>query len=289
MFEKRELVLTAKMLRKNPLSIVGSIIVVAFLATAIVSALGGSKVTPYDPFRINLDEMTQAPSKEHLFGTDQLGRDILSRLIFGVPEDLEIAVVIVAVSIFIGLLLGAVAGYHGRRIDEILMRTTDLFFAFPTVVLALAVSMALVPGVVNLTIALIIVWWPVYARIARAESISVTEKPYVEAARAAGLSSWQIIGTHVVPNIISPLLIYATLDLGMVIIYASVLSYLGLGVQPPYPEFGRMVYEGQTLLRCAWWVSIIPGVILFIVVVGFSLLGDALRDTLDPRMRKFIK
>jgi peptide/nickel transport system permease protein len=286
LFDKKELFLSLKIFRKNPISVAGLIIVVATLVISLAVTIGGSQVTPYNPYEIHLDGSFQAPSTEHLLGTDELGRDILSRIIFGIPLDLEVALIIVTASVMIGLGLGSIAGFYGGRLDEILMRTTDIFLSFPVIVLALALSMALGPGIPNLIKALIIVWWPVYARMARADTMSVKENQYVETARTAGLGSLEIIRTHIIPNIISPLLVYATLDVGMVIIYASVLSYLGLGAQPPTPECGRMVYEGQNFLRSSWWISILPGIALFIIVVGFCLLGDALRDSMDPRMRR---
>ncbi|MFI5449753.1 MAG: ABC transporter permease [Candidatus Bathyarchaeia archaeon] len=285
-FDRKELFINLKIFRKNPLSLVGLVIVAATFVIALAVSIGGTRVTPYDPLTIHLDAAFQTPSTEHFLGTDELGRDILSRVLYGIPIDLEIGLIIVAVSAIIGLSLGSIAGFYGGRLDEILMRTTDVFLSFPVIVLALAISMALGPGIPNLIKALIMVWWPVYARLARADAMSARENQYVENARTAGLGSLEIIGTHIIPNIISSILVYATLDLGLVIIYASVLSYLGLGAQPPTPECGRMVYEGQIFLRSAWWVSIMPGIVLFIIVVGFCLIGDAVRDSMDPRMRR---
>lgn len=286
LFEKKELFITLRILRRNPLSIVGSIIVAAFVVMALAAVLAGDKITPYNPYQIVLPRRLQPPSWTHPFGTDQLGRDVFSRVIIGAPIDLAIALIVVAASIAIGVSAGSIGGYCGGRADEALMRITDVFLAFPMVMLALAVSMALGPGIFQVIEALIVVWWPVYARTARAETIAVRENQYIEAARASGLSNLAIIRNHVVPNIISPLLVYGTLDLGFVILYASVLSYLGLGAQPPQPEWGKMVFDGQIFLRSAWWIPIIPGLIILIVVIGFSLFGDALRDALDPRMRK---
>lgn len=285
-FEKKELYITLRILRRNPLSIIGSIIVAVFFVMALVGYLGGNRITPYDPYKIDLARAFQPPSWSHIFGTDQLGRDILSRAILGAPIDLAMALTVVIASLAMGTTIGAMAGYYGGRFDELLMRMTDVFLAFPMVVLALAVSMALGPGVLHVIEALIVVWWPVYARTARSEATVVRENQYIEAARASGSSNLAIILNHVVPNIVSPLLVYATLDLGFAILYASVLSYLGLGAQPPQPEWGRMVFDGQMFLRYAWWIPIIPGSIILVVVMGFSLFGDALRDALDPRMRK---
>jgi peptide/nickel transport system permease protein len=286
LFDKKELYITAKTLARNPLSVFGAIIVMAFVATAVSSVVGGNSIVPYPPNQIELSQAYQPPSIAHLFGTDQLGRDILSRIIAGSSLDLFIAVFVVGISVVIGISVGSWAGYYGGLMDEALMRVTDVFISFPTVVLALAFSMALGPGILHVTEALTIVWWPVYARTARAQTLSVKQNQYFEAGRAAGRSNVAIIRTHVLPNIISPLLVYGALDLGFVILNASVLSYLGLGAQPPTAEWGRMVYDGQSYISSAWWVPIIPGLVILIVVIGFSLFGDALRDALDPKVRR---
>jgi len=286
LFEKKELYTTLAILGKNPLSVAGSTIVAAFFVMSLAAVLGGEKITPYDPRGIDLARALEPPSSAHLFGTDQLGRDILSRVIIAAPTDLVICLIVVGASILIGITVGSASGYYGGRLDDFLMRTTDIFLAFPTVMLALAISMSLGPGIFHVIEALIVVWWPIYARTARSETLTVKQNAYVEAARAAGQTSFAIIRTHIIPNAISPLLVYGTLDLGFVILQASVLSYLGLGAQPPQSEWGRMVYDGQVFLNSAWWVAIIPGLVILLVVVGFSLFGDALRDALDPKMRR---
>ncbi|GBC75263.1 Glutathione transport system permease protein GsiD [archaeon HR06] len=178
------------------------------------------------------------------------------------------------------------AGYYGGKIDQLLMRITDVFLAFPPIVLAVTVAVALGPGISNLILALLIVWWPIYSRMARAGALSIKESFFVKAAKISGLNSLTIIRRHIIPNIISTLFIYATLDMGTVILYASVLSYLGLGAQPPQSEWGRMVFEGQSYLTIAWWVPLIPGLVIFFVALGFNLMGDALRDIIDPRYRR---
>jgi peptide/nickel transport system permease protein len=275
-----------RILRKDPLSLVGGVIVLGFVVTAVVVFLFGNAVTPYNPNFINLNQVLKPPSLSHLMGTDELGRDILSRVIIATPVDAEMSFSIVLFSMFVGLTIGSISGYFRGRVDEVLMRITDLFLAIPTLILAIAVSVALGPGVVHVIEATIISWWPVYARLARSGALSVRESQYVEAAQVSGVSHFTIVGRHILPNIISSVITYATLDFGGVILYASVLSYLGLGAQPPQAEWGRMVFDGQNFLASAWWVPIMPGLVILVVAMGFNLLGDSIRDILDPRYRR---
>ena len=283
---RKELEITFRVLRSNPLSIVGTTILLIVLLTGLAVVISGDKVLPHNPNKIDLENILAPPSTHHFLGTDHVGRDVFSRILASIPIDLEIASIVVTVSFLIGLTIGSISGYFAGRTDEFLMRTTDVFLAFPALLLVILISLALGTGFENLILALIIPWWPVYARIARSEALSVRENQYVEAAVAAGQNKLTIIRNHIIPNILSPLLVYASLDLGTVILYASVLSYLGLGAQPPQAEWGRMVWEGQTYLPTAWWVSITPGIAILITVLGFNLIGDALRDALDPRTRK---
>lgn len=285
-FDRDELLLTMKILRKDPLAVAGIIIATLFVGTALGVTIFGNSIAPHNPNAIDLGASFLAPSLKHLAGTDNLGRDIFSRLIVATPIDAEIAFVIIGTSILIGITTGSIAGFFGGRIDEVLMRITDLFVAFPTLVLAVAVALALGPGVNHVIEANVVAWWPVYARLARAGAMSLRESEFVEAASLAGLSKLSIIRKHIIPNNISVILVYATLDLGGAILYASVLSYLGLGAQPPLAEWGAMVYGGQVYLASAWWIPIFPGLMIFGVALGFNLLGDALRDVLDPRYRK---
>jgi peptide/nickel transport system permease protein len=278
--------LTLRTLAKDPLAIWGTVIASLFIADAIVVAVFGNMIAPYDPNHANLNLSFLPPSLTHLMGTDSLGRDIFSRALVAAPIDAQIAFTIVGVSALVGILLGSVAGYFGGKVGEFIMRVTDMFLAFPTLVMAVAVAVALGPGVSHLIEANLIVWWPVYARMARAGALSLRETQFVEAARAAGLSDLAIIRKHVIPNNISPLLIYATLDIGTAILYTSVLSYLGLGAQPPQAEWGRMVFDGQVYLARAWWMAVMPGLVILVIALAFSLLGDFLRDVLDPRSRR---
>jgi len=284
--DRHEIFTTLRILAKDPLAVMGTLIAVAFIGTTAAVALFGNFITPYDPNHADLNLIFLPISSKHIMGTDFLGRDIFSRVLVAAPIDAQIAFTIVGVSAFVGILLGSAAGYFGGKIDETIMRVTDMFLAFPTLVLAVAVAVALGPGVGHLIEANLVVWWPVYARMARAGSLSLRETQFVEAARAAGLSSVAVIRKHILPNNISPILVYATLDIGNAILYTSVLSYLGLGAQPPQAEWGRLVFDGQVYLTRAWWVPLMPGLVILLVALGFCLLGDALRDALDPRYRR---
>jgi peptide/nickel transport system permease protein len=286
LLEKSELKLTGKYLLKNKLSLAGGIVVAAYLVLVAVVLLSGESLLPYDPYSQNFAVALQSPSPNHLFGTDDLGRDIFSRVIAGSPFDAEIAFVVVLVSLALGGTVGAFAGYLGGRVEEVMMRVTDVFLAFPALVLAMAVAIAIGPGLTHSMMALLVVWWPWYARIARGEALSIKSSQYIEAAHAAGLSEFQIVVRHVLPNILMPLLVYATLDISNVILTGTILSFIGLGAQPPQPEWGRMVFDGQDYLASAWWMSIIPATAIFVVVLAFSLFGDGLRDAFDPRLRR---
>jgi len=284
--DRHEIYTTLRILATDPLAVLGTLIAIVFIFTALIVAIFGSAVLPYDPNFANLNISFLPISLAHPMGTDFLGRDIFSRVLAASPIDAQIAFTIVGVSALVGILLGSVAGYSGGKIDESIMRVTDMFLAFPTLVLAVAVAVALGPGVGHLIEANLVVWWPVYARMARAGALSLRESQFVEAARAAGLSQFAIIRKHIIPNNISPILIYGTLDIGNAILYTSVLSYLGLGAQPPQSEWGRLVFDGQVYLTRAWWVPLMPGLVILLVALGFCLVGDALRDALDPRYRR---
>jgi peptide/nickel transport system permease protein len=284
--DRKEIAVTIGILRRDKLSVVGIAVAALFIGTSVAVLIFGNSLVPFNPTQVDISNAFQAPSFQHWFGTDNLGRDVFSRCVVAAPVDAEIAFTIVIVSILIGGLLGSWSGYVGGRVDEILMRITDIFIAVPTLVLAVAVGVALGPGIEHVIEANLVGWWPVYARLARAGALSLRETQYIEAARVDGLSKIKIIFKHILPNNISPILIYSTLDIGNAILYASVLSYLGLGAQPPQAEWGRMVYDGQVYLTTAWWMSILPGIVIFVVALGFNLLGDALRDALDPRYRK---
>jgi peptide/nickel transport system permease protein len=284
--DRKEIALTLGILRRDRLSIVGMAVAVLFIGTSIAVMVFGNSLVPYNPTKVNLSSAFQPPSFQHFFGTDNFGRDIFSRCVIAAPVDAEIGFTIVVVSILIGGFAGSCSGYFGGRVDDILMRTTQNIIADPTLVLAVAIGVALGPGVEHVIEANLVGWWPIYARLARAGALSLKESQFVEAAKVDGLSRYKIILKHIIPNNFSPLLVYGTLDIGNAILYASVLSYLGLGAQPPQAEWGRMVFDGQLYLINAWWMSILPGVVIFIVALGFNLLGDGARDAFDPRYRK---
>lgn len=286
LLDKNELKLTGRYLLKNKLSLAGGVVATAYIVLALVVALTGDLLLPYNPYVQNYSEVLKPPSPAHLFGTDDLGRDIFTRVIAGAPFDAQIAFVVVLVSLAIGGSVGAFAGYLGGKVEEGMMRVTDVFLSFPALVLAMAVAIAIGPGLSNSMMALLVVWWPWYARIGRGEALSVKNSQYIEAAHAAGLTSFQTVVRHILPNILMPLLVYATLDVSNVILTGSVLSFIGLGAQPPQPEWGRMVFDGQDYLTSAWWMSVIPATAIFVVVLAFSLFGDGLRDAFDPKLRR---
>jgi len=286
LFDKNELKLTGRYLLKNKLSLAGGIVAGAYLVLVVLVWATGDLLVPYDPYVQNYAEALRPPSGAHLFGTDDLGRDIFSRVIAGAPFDAQIAFAVVLASLALGGSVGAFAGYLGGKVEEAMMRLTDIFLSFPALVLAMAVAIAIGPGLTNSMMALLVVWWPWYARIARGEALSIKSSQYIEAAHAAGLSDLQVVARHVLPNILMPLLVYATLDISNVVLTGSILSFIGLGAQPPQPEWGRMVFDGQDYLASAWWMSVVPAMAIFIVVLAFSLFGDGLRDAFDPRLRR---
>ena len=286
LFDRTEMRLTGAYLLRNKLSLAGGVIAGAYLLLATIVALLGERMLPYNPYAQNFAATLLPPSAIHLFGTDDLGRDIFSRVIAGAPIDAQIAFVVVLVSLALGGTLGAFAGYFGGVVEDVVMRVTDVFLAFPALILAMAVAIAIGPGLINSMMALLVVWWPWYARIARGEALAIKNSQYMEAARAVGLKNIQIIARHVLPNILMPLLVYATLDISNVILTGSILSFIGLGAQPPQPEWGRMVFDGQDYLSGAWWMSVLPAFAIFVVVLAFSLFGDGLRDAFDPKLRR---
>jgi len=234
----------------------------------------------------NLTAILQPPSLHHLFGTDQFGRDILSRVFFGVRTSLFEGVAVVGIAVIIGVPLGIIAGYYGGAIDETIMRITDIFLAFPYLLLALIIVATLGPGLTNVILALAITWWPWYVRIARGQTVSIKNRPFVLAARSVGVKSTRILVRHILPNSLSPIIIQSTLDFAGVILSAAGLSFLGLGVQEPTADLGLMISEGQSYMLYYWWVATFAGIVLFVIAIAFNLLGDSLRDYLDPKYQK---
>jgi len=275
-----------RLLSGNKEALIGTVIVVGFILIALLvsmSNLLGIQITPYDPITQNVGPSLAPPSFAHLMGTDVHGRDLFSRIIVATPNDVAVSLAVVGVALAAGAMLGSVAAFRGGLLDEALMRFTDVIFALPALVLAMAIGIALGPGVTNMMIALMIIWWPPYARVARGEALRVAHQNYIEAARLSGLGTLKILFKHVHRNILVTMLVYATLDIGTVILVYSGLSYLGLSVRPPQPDWGEMVSSYQDYLLTAPWLPIIPGFIIALGVIGFSLLGDGLRDMLEAR------
>ena len=240
--------------------------------------------TPYPPNDMNARERLEAPSMVHLLGTDQYGRDTLSRVMKGAVNSIVVGLVTVAMGMSLGVALGLLAAYYRRWSDEAIMRLSDLLFGFPAVLTAILLTSILGPSMINAMLAIGIFYVPVFARLTRAVALTVWEREYIEAARAAGLSEWQITWRHVLPNILSPLVIQGTVQFAVAILAEAGLSYLGLGTQPPHASWGRMLYEAQTFMELSPWMAVFPGLAIAWAVLGFNLLGDGLRDTLDPRM-----
>lgn len=281
----KELGLTFYVIRKSPLAVTGSAIVLSFIFLAIF----GSRIAPYSPYDTNIANRFSPPSLSHPLGTDKLGRDVLSRVLYGAKYSAAAGIIVLAIAVPIGVILGGIAGLFGGWVDELIMRLTDIFLAFPYLILAMAVSAALGPGLKNAMAAMSLIWWPMYARLVRGQAVSVRENAYVEAARAKGASRLFIIRRHILPNCLSPVLVTLTLDMGGVILTAAALSFLGFGAQPPLPEWGRMISDGRIYLFQAWWVPTFPGIAISLTVLGFNLLGDGIRDSLDPRIRRVIE
>ncbi len=234
----------------------------------------------------NLKARLLPPSWEHPFGTDHLGRDVLSRVIYGARTSFVVGFSVVAIALLIGLPLGLISGYLGGKFDMIIMRLTDVFLAFPPLLLALLISSSIGSGMFNAILALAISWWPWYTRLVRGMAISVKQRPYVEAASCMGISQVKIVLRHVLPNSISPMIVQATMDVGSAILEAAALSFLGLGVQAPTPDWGLMISEGKNYFLNYWWYPVFPGIALLVVVVSFNILGDAVREFIDPRLRR---
>lgn len=267
----------------NKGALIGAIIVGVFAVTAIVEYVGQLlklPVTPYNPLELNTGPPLSPPSLSHFMGTDQLGRDVFSRILTATPNDFAVSLTVIAFSLVVGAIVGSYAAFHGGLWDEALMRVTDIFFAIPALVLAMAIALALGPGIVNMTIALMVIWWPPYARLARGEALKIAHQNYIEAAKLSGRGTTKIIFGHALPNISLTLLIYASLDVGTVILVYAGLTFLGLGVLPPHPDWGEMVSSTKDYIISDPWLPFFPGLVIALSVIGFSLLGDGLKDTL---------
>ena len=281
---RREIRRYVRLFARSASSMAGLAIVVLFL---IVVAIG-PWIAPYPEDArgaVHLERKLQPPSAAHWFGTDEVGTDVYTRVILGARVSLQIGLVITVIAALIGVPLGIVAGYLGGALGELIMRVTDVFLSVPALILALAVVGALGPGIVNAMLALSLVWWPGYVRLVQGKTLALKQETYVEAARAVGTGRLRIVFVHILPNCVSPIVVKASMDMGMAILAAASLGFIGLGAQPPYPEWGAMISHGRNYLPTWWWYSAFPGLAIYLTVLGFNLLGDGLRDLLDPKSR----
>lgn len=269
-------------LLRNRSGAIGLALIVVFLASALAGALA---VSPYPPFEQHVRDRLQGPSDRYLLGTDEFGRDVFSRIVRGATNSLRIALLAVALAGAAGTLLGTVAGYVGGTVDNAIMRVMDLFFAFPAILLAMAIVAALGPGANNTVLAIAVVYTPIFARVARGPVLAIKATEFVTAARAIGARDGRILGRHIFPNITAPIIVQVSLALSWAILTEAGLSFLGLGAQPPEPSWGSMLSEARLLLEMAPWMAVFPGLAIMLCVLGFNLLGDGLRDVLDPRLR----
>ena len=269
-----------------------ALISMAFLMLIAVSAIFAPLLTPYASQGRGDPELTakfKPPGIEHPFGTDSLGRDQVARLMFGARRSLSMGLLVVLIAIAIGTPLGMVAGYLGGWIDEAIMRVTDVFLAFPPLLLAIAIAAALGASYINAVMAIAVTWWPWYARLARAQTLSVRGRAYIEAAHSIGVRDRVIIGRHILPNIMTPIIVQGTLDVGAAILVAAGLSFIGLGTQAPFADWGVMISDGRLFfLSGRWWLSTFPGLAIFLTAMAFNFLGDGLRVAADPRLRRLL-
>lgn len=285
--------------RRSLLSMIGLVLILFLIIVALFAPFIASEHPSYvevqteqgttrveERWEIHFDRKLQSPNLQHLFGTDDYGRDIFSMVVYGSQTSLRISLMVVIIATLAGIILGGLAGYFGGVIDEVLMRITDVFLAIPYLILALAVAAALGRSIDHIMEAMIITWWPSYARLFRGQVLAIREQQYVEAARSIGASNSRILFRHILPNSIAPLIVEITLDLGAVLLVAAGLSFIGLGASPGTAEWGLMISEGRTLMFHAWWYVTFPGLAILFVVLGFNLLGDGLRDVTDPKLRR---
>jgi len=281
----REIRLSLYLLSRNRLTRLSLGVVILLVLTALVAPL----IVPY-PEHIETDtnpvDKLLPPSGKYFFGTDELGRDIFSRVIYGTRISLQTALIAVGLALLIGIPLGAIAGATGGMVDEVIMRITDIFLSFPPLLLAIAIAAFLGPSLENAMLAIAVSWWPWYTRLIRGQAVSIRERQFVKAAKAIETPPARIIFGHIVPNCIAPVIVQASMDIGGVILTIASLSFLGLGAQPPTPEWGLMVSTSRNYFLNAWWYSIFPGLAIFVTVLVFNLLGDGLREILDPKTRK---
>ncbi|MDZ5085033.1 MULTISPECIES: ABC transporter permease [Mycobacteriaceae] len=274
-----------KLLARNPVTLVSALV----LAAVAVVAVFAQALAPYGINDVDVPNALQAPSLTHWLGTDELGRDVLSRVLVAVQASMRIAVTSVALALVVGVAIGVLAGYRGGWLDTVLMRVVDVMFAFPVLLLALAVVAILGPGVTTTILAIGIVYTPIFARVARASTLGVRTEPYVRMSQAMGTGDSYILRRHILPNISGPLIVQTSLSLAFAILSEAALSFLGLGIQPPQPSLGRMIFDSQGFVTMAWWMAVFPGAAIFVIVLAFNLFGDGLRDVLDPKQRTTVE
>jgi peptide/nickel transport system permease protein len=284
----RDIRLSLYLFSRSPLSVTGMILVGIFFFIALI----GPMTVPFPEDgtgSVHMSQKLMSPDSRFWFGTDEMGRDIFTRVILGTRISLQIGMIIVCVAMGIGVPLGITAGFVGGWVNEVIMRITDIFLSIPGLVLALAIIGALGPGITNSMIALSLVWWPGYVRLVQGKTLSLKEEAYIEAAHSVGAGKARIIFLHILPNCTSPIIIKASMDMGMAILAAAGLGFVGVGAQPPAPEWGAMISVARNYLPNWWWYAVFPGLAIFITVLGFNLLGDGLRDILDPQSRGYYR
>ena len=269
-----------QLLLRNRMAMTGAAVIIVWVVIALLAPL----IAPYDPIDQNVRARLQGPSAAHWFGVDGLGRDVFSRVLWGGRVSLPVAAIVVLVATAFGTLYGGLAAFSGKWLDEGGMRLVDMVLAFPSLILAMAIAAALGPSIQNSMLAMLLVWWPPYARLARGQVLSLKNREFVVAARALGMSELRVLLRHVLPNSVAQALVLMTMDFGNAIIITAALSFLGLGAVPPTPEWGAMVAEGRELIT-QWWISTFPGIAIFLVALACNFLGDGLRDAIDPRLR----
>jgi peptide/nickel transport system permease protein len=269
-------------LRANPVSLIGLVLAVGLFGIAVAAPA----IAPYDPVSLDPKNRLLPPSSTNWFGTDDGGRDIFSRVVFGARYSLLAAAVVLTLAVTFGTAVGLIAGFAGGKIDEALMRLTDMFLAFPALVLAMGISAALGASLANSMIAIAVVWWPWYARLVRGQTLRLRHEQFVDAARASGASDARMIVRHILPNCWTPIIVQVTLDVGYAILTTASLSFIGLGAQPPTPEWGAMVATGKDYILDQWWMSTFPGLAIFLAVMAFNLVGDGLQEALSPMLRR---
>ena len=267
---------------RDKLAIAGLAIVLAFFALSVLTPY----LAPYDPSAIDVNDILAPPSHAHIFGTDELGRDVFTRMLYGAGISLKVGFVAVGIAVLIGALLGAISGYYGGLVDIVIMRFVDIMLCFPSFFLILAVIAFMEPSIFNIMAVIGLTSWMGITRLVRAEFLSLKERDFVLAEKAIGASHPRIIFVHILPNAMAPVLVSATLGIAAAVLTESALSFLGIGVQPPTPSWGNMLTQGQNVLGIAWWLSFFPGMAILITVLGYNLLGEGIRDAIDPRLRQ---